>query len=32
VTEIHTGTDGTYNFVYFGVPGAPGGLYFHSGS
>jgi hypothetical protein len=28
LTHVSGGDDGQYNFVYFGVPGAPGGLYF----
>jgi len=28
LTHVPGGNDGQYNFVYFGIPGAPGGLYF----
>jgi hypothetical protein len=28
VQQVQTGSNGTYNFVYTGIPGAPGGLYF----
>jgi hypothetical protein len=28
VQQVQTGNNGAYDFVYTGIPGAPGGLYF----
>jgi hypothetical protein len=28
LAHVPGGADGQYEFVYFGIPGAPGGLYF----
>jgi hypothetical protein len=28
LTHVSGGDDGQYNFLYFGIPGAPDGLYF----